>query len=171
MRLLARTRFDPLRPALVIASVLMLLLAPSAVAASPTSSIGTYSGETSQGQHFTLFVAPTASCLGTNGPVRLCLYASGPNNVQLIVNTTCSGGSLGTSYGVELGPSVIPSNGVVNQRQSLSSEQQGLSPGTFTSHIVLTTHRTANGYFIAQADGCTSGKVTFTARRTGPIKY
>jgi hypothetical protein len=164
MRFLARTRFDPLRPALAIADVLMLLLTPSAAAASPTSSIGTYSGKTSQGQYFTMFVAPTASCLGTNGPVRLCLYASGPNNVQLMVNTTCPGGSLGSSYGVELGPSFVPSNGVVNQRQSLS-------PGTFASHIALTTHRAANGYFIVQANGCTSGKVTFTAKRTGPIKY
>ena len=164
MRFLARTRFDPIRPAVVIAGVLIILLAPSAVAASPTSSVGTYSGTTSQGEHFTLFVAPTASCQGTNGPVRLCLYASGPNNVQLMLNTTCPGGTSGSSYGVELGPSFIPSNGVVNQRQ-------GLSPGTFTSHIVLTAHHTANGYFIVQAKGCTSGRVTFTARRTGPIKY
>jgi hypothetical protein len=106
----------------------------------------------------------SSTCVGTNGPVRPCLYASGPNNVELMVSTTCPGGSVGGSYGVELGPSVIPSNGVVNQRQ-------GLSPGTFTSHIVLTTHRTAMGFFIAQANGCTSGRVTFMARRTGPIKY
>ena len=142
MRFRARTRFDPCRPALLIAGVLVFLLAGSAVVASPTYSIGTYSGKTSQGQHFTLFVVDSSTCVGTNGPVRPCLYASGPNNVELMVSTTCPGGSVGGSYGVELGPSVIPSNGVVNQRQ-------GLSPGTFTSHIVLTTHRTATGFFIA----------------------
>ena len=163
MRFLTRTRFDSLRSALVIAGVLMFLVAPSAEAASPTYAIGTYSGTTSQNQHFTLFVVDSA-CPGSNSPVRLCLYASGPNNVELMVATTCPGGSSGSSFGVELGPSVIPRNGVVNQRQ-------GLSPGTMMSHIVLTTHHTATGYFIAQANGCTSGRVTFTARRTGPIKY
>jgi hypothetical protein len=41
MRFLARTRFDPFRPALLIAGVLVFLLAGSAVVASPTYSIGT----------------------------------------------------------------------------------------------------------------------------------
>jgi hypothetical protein len=163
MRFLTRTRFDFLRSVLVIAGVLILLLDGTAAAASLNSSIGTYSGTTSQGQHFTFFVVDSA-CPATNSPERLCLYASGPNNVELTVGTTCPAGGSGSSYGVDLGPSVVASNGVVNQRQ-------GLSPGTFTSHIVLTTHRTATGYFVAQANGCTSGRVTFTARRTGPIKY
>jgi len=148
---------------LLIVGALALSLAPSATAASAKFVVGTYSGTTSQGQHFTLFVADSA-CVRASGPVRPCLYASGPNNVQVIVTTTCPNGSTGSSYGVELGPSFIPANGVVNQHQ-------GLSPGTFRSQIVVSTHRTARGYFIAQANGCTSGKVTFSARRTGPIKY
>jgi hypothetical protein len=84
--------------------------------------------------------------------------------VQVIVKTTCPNGSEGSTYGVDLVANFIPRNGVVDQRQ-------GLSPGTFTSQIVLNTHRTSKEYFIARANGCTSGKVTFTARRTGPIKY
>lgn len=163
MRLLTRSRVDHLGPALVIASLLFLLPYGVAAAAAPTFSVGTYSGTTSQGNHFTLFVV-NSSCTKSSGPLRLCLYASGPNNVQLLVGTKCSGGSPGGAYGVDLGPSNIPKSGVVNQRQ-------GLSPGTFTSHIVLSTHHTASGYFVAQASGCTSGKVTFTAKRTGPIKY
>jgi hypothetical protein len=163
MKFLAHTRFKSLCSALAIAGVLMLGLGGSALAASPTFSVGTYSGTTGQGQHFTLFVVDSA-CVGTTVPARPCLYASGPNNVELLVKTNCPSESSGSSYGVDLGPSVVPRNGVINQRQ-------GLSPGTFTSHIVLTTHDTATGYFIAQANGCTSGKVTFTARRTGPIKY
>jgi len=163
VRFLTRSKRVFLRSALVITGLLMFLPDGAAVAASPTYGIGTYSGTTSQSQHFTLFVADS-SCVRSTGPVRLCLYASGPNNVELLVSTTCSDGSTGGSYGVDLGPSVIPSNGIVNQRQ-------GLSPGTFNSHIVLTTHHTATGYFVAQANGCTSGRVTFTARRTGPIKY
>jgi hypothetical protein len=132
----------------------MFLPAGSAMAAQPTFGIGTYSGTTSQGQHFTLFVVDYACVTGKPG--HLCLYASGPNNVELLVGTTCPGGAAGGSFGVDLGPSVVPVNGIVNQRQ-------GLSPGT--------THHTATGYFVAQANGCTSGRVTFTARRTGPIKY
>ena len=158
-----RTRLETLRSALVSAGVMMFLLSGTAVAAAPTFSVGTYSGVTSQGQHFTLFVADSA-CVGTTGPMRPCLYASGPNNVEVLVSTKCPSGSAGGSFGVDFGPNVIPGNGVVNQRQ-------GLSPGTFNSHIVLSTHHTATGFFIAQANGCTSGRVTFTARRTGPIKY
>jgi len=165
MRFLTRTSVPPLWPMLAIAGAMTLLFATPSAAASPGFSVGTYSGVTSQGQHFTLFVADTATCVGTSGTVlRPCLYASGPNNVELLVSTTCASGSAGGSFGVDLGPSVIPSNGVVNQRQ-------GLSPGTFTSHIVVTTRHTATGFFIAQANGCASGRVTFTARRTGPIKY
>ena len=163
MKFRARTRFKSLWSALMIAGALMLVFDGSALAAAPTFGIGTYSGTTSQGQHFTLFVVDSA-CVTTTGPPRLCLYASGPDNVQLLVNTTCPSGSSGGSFGVDLGPSVIPRNGVINQRQ-------GLSPGTFDSHIVLSTHHTATGYFVAQANGCTSGRVTFTAHRSGPIKY
>jgi len=163
MRFLDSRKFKSLWAALVIAGGLILVVDGSAVAASPTFSIGTYAGTTSQGEHFTLFVVDS-TCIGTSAPARLCLYASGPNNVQLLVNTTCPSGGSGSSFGVDLGPSVVPRNGIINQRQ-------GLSPGTFSSHIVLTTHHTATGYFIAQANGCSSGRVTFTARRTGPIKY
>src|ERR1035441_4559519 len=81
MKFLTRTRFDSLRSALVIAGVLMFLVAPSAEAASPTYGIGTYSGTTSQNQHFTLFVVDSA-CPGSNSPVRLCLYASGPRSEE-----------------------------------------------------------------------------------------
>lgn len=157
-----RSKSAPVWSALALSLVLMFLPGV-AVAAAPNFAVGTYSGTTSQGQHFTLFVADS-SCVRSSGPVRICLYASGPNNVQLLVSTTCTGGSEGGSFGVDLGPSFVPSNGVVNQRQ-------GLSPGTFTSHIVLTRHNTATGFFVAQANGCSSGRVTFTARRTGPIKY
>ncbi len=156
----------PLKATLRATSFLLaglLASASMASAATPAFSIGTYSGTTSQGQHFTLFVADS-SCVSSSGPPRLCLYSSGPNNVQVLVSTKCANGSTGGSYGVDLGPNFIPSNGVVNQRQ-------GLSPGTFVSHIVLTTHHTASGYFVAQANGCSSGRVTFSARRTGPIKY
>jgi hypothetical protein len=151
-----------LRYAFVLLGIMTFLPTGSANAAQPTYGVGTYSGTTSQGQHFTLFVADYACVTGKPG--HLCLYASGPNNVELLVGTTCPGGAAGGSFGVDLGPSVVPVNGIVNQRQ-------GLSPGTFTSHIVLTTHHTATGFFVAQANGCTSGRVTFTARRTGPIKY
>jgi hypothetical protein len=160
MRLLTRTRSDSLRSALVIAGVLMFLVAPSAEAASPKYAIGTYSGTTSQSEHLTLFVVDSA-CPGSNSPVRPCLCASGSNNLELMVATTCPGGSSGSSFGVELDPSVIPGNGVVNQRQ-------GLSPGTLVSHIVLTTHHAATGYFIAQANGCTSGRSRSPSGGRGP---
>jgi hypothetical protein len=163
MQSLQRSRIRQLRFALAVAGLSILLSSGTAVAASPAFVVGTYSGTTSQGQHFTFFVV-TSACTKSTGPVHPCLYASGPNNVELLVGTKCAGGSAGSSFGVDLGPSVIPNNGVVTQRQ-------GLSPGTFTSRIVLTTHRTATGYFVAQANGCTSGRVTFTAKRTGPIKY
>jgi hypothetical protein len=156
------SRVDQVRAALTVLG-LVTVLTSGVAAAAPTFIVGTYAGTTSQGQHFTFFVTLSA-CTKSSGPTHACLYASGPNNVELIVGTKCAGESAGGSFGVDLGPTVIPSNGVVNQRQ-------GLSPGTFTSHIVLTTHRTATGFFIAQANGCTSGRVTFTARRTGPIKY
>lgn len=162
MRFLTRSRKVHRRSAFVLFGLLMFMPAGSAMAAQPTFGIGTYSGTTSQGQHFTLFVVDYACVTGKPG--HLCLYASGPNNVELLVGTTCPGGAAGGSFGVDLGPSVVPVNGIVNQRQ-------GLSPGTFSSHIALTKHDTATGYFVAQANGCTSGRVTFTARRTGPIKY
>jgi len=146
---------------LVMAGV--LLAVPVATASpAPSARVGTYSGKTSQHKRFTMFVVDSP-CPGSASPVRLCLYASGPNNVELLVDTTCKGGASGSTYGVELGPSVIPRNGVVKQRQ-------GLAPGTFTSHIVLKGNGTASGYFIASAKGCSSGKVTFAAHRTGPIK-
>jgi hypothetical protein len=165
MTLLTGSKFS-LLSLLVAAGASIFLFNGAASSASLTTSIGTYSGTTSQGEKFTFFVVDSA-CPASSSPVRLCLYASGPNNVQLLVNTTCPTGSPGypgSSFGVNLGPSVIPTTGVVTQRQ-------GLSPGTLYSRIVLTSHHTASGYFLAQANGCTSGRVTFTAHRTGPIKY
>lgn len=139
MRFLTRTRFDFLRSVLVIAGVLILLLDGTAAAASLNSSIGTYSGTTSQGQHFTFFVVDSA-CLATNSPERLCLYASGPNNVELTVGTTCPAGGSGSSYGVDLDPTSsramesLISDRVFPQGRSLATSclpliarQQGIS--------------------------------------------
>jgi len=140
-------------PVFVAACLCLPSLAAARTAGAPP--LGTYTGETTQHTKFTMLVLSACS---SYGPAHLCLDVPAGD---VDFTTKCNGGP-GGEYEEAIGPVLIPASGVVTSTTSLA-------PGTLKSRIVLRASGTASVTLLATAPGnCTSGKLVFTARRTGP---
>jgi hypothetical protein len=144
----------------------LLTLAPSVSAASLFKT-GTYSGKTKQKAKVGFELAKsTIECPGS-GKAKLCLYQL--DNQSANINVPCPDGS---QDGVQelINPVVVPSSGVV--RKSFGQVDVA---GRLTYYVKVRRGRTLTGWFeesFSSGGGpvCKSGKVTFSAKRTGGLK-
>ncbi len=145
----------------------LVALAPS-VSATSLFKIGTDSGKTTQKEKVGFELAnSTIECPGS-GTGRLCLYQLDSQSAN--INLTCPDG---TQDGVQelINPVVLPSSGVL--RKSFGQVDVA---GRLTYYIKVQRSDTLTGWFeesFSSGGGptCTSGKVTFSAKRTGGPKH
>jgi hypothetical protein len=129
---------------------------------------GTYSGQTTQKQKVGVELAhSTIGCPGS-GTSRLCLYQLDSQSAN--INTPCPGGA---ADGVQelINPVVVPSSGVLHE----SFGQVDIA-GRLTYYIKVQRSGTLTGWFeesFSSGGGpiCKSGKVPFTAKRTGGLRH
>jgi hypothetical protein len=150
----------------VVPVLVLLALAPSVSAASSFRT-GTYSGKTTQKQKVGFELANSnIECPGS-GNSKLCLYQLDTQSAN--INLACPGG---TDDGVEelINPVVVPTDGVL--RKSFGQVDVA---GRLTYEIKVHRSGTLTGSFeesLSAGGGptCKSGKVTFSAKRTGGSK-
>jgi hypothetical protein len=130
-------------------ALLLLISTTGVAAASPRFKTGLYTGTTSQHKPFSFYVRVT-SCGHKSG---LCLYTK----IQPYLEMPCPSGNATNAY-ADPGPLIVPASGIVHETLTLFAK--------VTAYIKLTHDGHASGRFEAtNTEGCTSGVVTFTAKR------
>jgi hypothetical protein len=138
-----------------------LLIMPASGLASSSFKKGIYKGTTSQGYSFE-FGLVTAACPRKR---HLCLYTpSGGATTEAYINEPgCTDGGSTNAY-VDLVALAVPSSGIVHNTSTAFS--------TVVVTVKISHHGTMSGTFEATglpggtSAGCTSGVVTFTAKRS-----
>ena len=145
----------------------LLALAP-AVSATGLLKTGTYSGQTTQKAKVGFELAnSTIECPGS-GTSKLCLYQLDRQSAN--ISLACPGGTQDSLQEL-INPVVVPSSGVL--RKSFGQVDVA---GRLTYYIKVQRGGTLTGWFeesFSSGGGpiCTSGKVTFSAKRTGGLKH
>ncbi len=136
----------------MLAAVLVVVaLSPAQAGASSASfKTGLYTGTTSQHKPFAFYVRKTSECGHSHG---LCLY----DKTQAYIEMPCPNGTATNAY-ADPGPLIVPKSGIVRETITLFAKLE--------TYIKLNRNGTASGHFLAvDEEGCTSGTVTFTAKR------
>jgi hypothetical protein len=151
----------------VVPVLVLLALAPS-VSATSLFTTGTYSGKTTQKEKVGFELAnSTIECPGS-GKSKLCLYQLDSQSAN--INLACPGGTQDSVQEL-INPVVVPSSGVL--RKSFGQVDVA---GRLTYYIKVRRSDTLTGWFeesFSSGGGpiCKSGKVTFSAKRTGGLKH
>ena len=152
---------------LAVGPVLGLLALAAPVSATSLFKTGTYSGKTTQKQKVGFELASsTIDCPGS-GTSKLCLYQLDSQSADIYL--ACPDGSQDAVQEL-LEPVVLPSSGVL--RRSFGQIDVA---GRLSYYIKFKRNGTVTGWFeesFSSGGGptCTSGKVTFSAKRTGGAK-
>jgi hypothetical protein len=148
--------------------VLALLAFTPSVGASSAFKTGTYSGKTSQKVKVGFELANSTQCAGSSRKPKLCLYQLDSQSANL--DLPCPGGA---EDGLQelIDPVVVPGNGVVKKTIG-----QVDVAGRVSYEIKLQRNGKLSGWFEASLStggtpACKSGKVTFSAKRTGGLKH
>jgi hypothetical protein len=151
-------------PALPV--IALLAFAPS-VGASGSFKTGTYSGKTSQKVKVGFELANSTQCPGGHGKSKLCIYQLDSQSANL--SLACPGG--GADGAQELiNPAVVASSGVVRENYGHTDVAGHVSFYVKVQHGGKLTGWFEESLSTGGTPACKSGKVTFTARRTGGAK-